>query len=96
MTQPDDASAPPWRPYLAVWALLVALLGLSLGVAYLPLGRRGTVAGIAVAIVKAALVVVVYMGLGRSSALVRLAAGAGCLFAIVLFALTFSDVLSRP
>lgn len=84
-----------WRRNLAIWAALMALLVLTLVVAYLPLGAINTPLGIAIGLVKAALVALLFMELARSSALTRLAAMAGLVFMTVLFALTLADVLSR-
>lgn len=84
-----------WRRNLVVWAALLGLLGLTFEAAYLPLGAFNTVAGLAIATVKAGLVALLFMGLRRSDALIRLAAGAGFFWLVVLFALTLSDVLSR-
>ena len=52
-------------------------------------------AGIVIAFVKAGLVVMLFMELASSKPLIRLAAAAGLVFLIVLFALTLADVLSR-
>lgn len=99
MTQP--AGTPPktaadlWRRNGLIWAALMALLVLTLVLAYVPMGRLTTAIGIAIALVKAGLVAILFMELNRSSALVRLAALSGLVFATVLFALTLADVLSR-
>ena len=52
-------------------------------------------AGIAIAFVKAGLVVMLFMNLAGSKPLIRLAAASGLVFLTVLFALTLADVLSR-
>jgi cytochrome c oxidase subunit 4 len=84
-----------WRRNLVIWAALMALLILTLVVAYLPLGPANTAIGLAVAAAKAALVLMLFMELATSPGLVRLAAIAGLVFVTILFTLTFADVLSR-
>ena len=84
-----------WLRNLLIWAALLALLFSSLGFAYLPLGKVTTAAGIVIAFIKAALVVVLYMELAKSKALVWLAALSGIVFLATLFSLSLADVLSR-
>ena len=95
-------SAPPptvgaiLRRGLAVWALLVALLSLSLLAAHglLPGGARAALPfGIAAA--QGGLVAVLFMRLDRASALVRLTAACGLFWLAILFVLTLADTLSR-
>jgi cytochrome c oxidase subunit 4 len=81
---------------LAVWAALLCLLALSLFAAYQKLGWLNTPIGLAIAGAKALLVGVVFMGLGKARPLLRLAAAAGFFWIVILFALTLSDVLTRP
>jgi len=84
-----------WRRNLLVWFALTCLLLITLGAAYLPLGAGNLVVGLAIATVKAALVVLLFMELFRAKALIRLAAAAGLFWLLFLFALTLSDVLAR-
>ena len=84
-----------WRRNGLIWVALLALLFTSLGTAYIPLGRWNTFIGIAIALVKAGLVAVLFMELFRSRALIRLAGAAGLLFVSVLFCLTTLDVWMR-
>ncbi len=73
----------------------MALLAISCGAAYVPLGPWNLPFGIAIALLKAGLVVAFFMGLEKSPRLDRLAASAGIVFLLVMFALTFSDLLTR-
>jgi len=84
-----------WRRNGLIWAALLLLLLLSLGLAYVPMGRMTTVAGIVIAFVKSSLVILLFMELVKSKPLVRLAAFAGVVFLAALFALTLADVLTR-
>src|SRR5204863_157149 len=58
------------------WLALLLLMLVSLGSAYLKLGAGNVVAGIAIAIVKAGIVVWWFMQLRRASAMTRIAAAA--------------------
>ena len=83
------------RIVLSTWAALLVLLFSSLGIAYLPLGKITAASGILIAVIKAALVMVLFMELAKSKALIWLAALAGFFFVTALFSLTLADVLSR-
>lgn len=84
-----------WAAPLAVWAALVVLLALSVGAAYAPLGPFKTSTSLAIAGIKAVLIGLVFMRLGKSSNLVRLAALAGLVWASFLFLLAGADYLAR-
>jgi cytochrome c oxidase subunit 4 len=93
--QPKRRSYALWLKNVIVWASLLGLLLLSLFLAYIPMGAVTVASGIAVAIVKSTLVMLFFMELTRSRALIRLAAIAGLIFVAVMFLLTFADVLTR-
>jgi cytochrome c oxidase subunit 4 len=84
-----------WAKNLVIWATLVALLLLSLCVAYIPMGRITTAAGIIIAVAKSTLVALLFMELASAKPLIRSAAISGLVFLIAMFALTFTDVLAR-
>jgi cytochrome c oxidase subunit 4 len=98
MTTPHDRTD-QWLALLRrnalIWAALLALLFTSLAAAYVPMGPWTSAAGIMIALVKAALVLLLFMELASSKALIRLAAIAGLVFIAALFSLTLADVLSR-
>ncbi|MDZ5457354.1 cytochrome C oxidase subunit IV family protein [Azohydromonas lata] len=77
------------------WAALLALLLLSLGSAYLPLGRLNVAIGLAIAALKSALVLALFMGLGRSAALARVAAAVAAGTLALLFGLGSVDYATR-
>ena len=60
-----------WLMPIAVWLALLILLGLSVGSAYVQLGAFNTPTNLAIAAVKVALVVVFFMQLDSSSALLQ-------------------------
>jgi cytochrome c oxidase subunit IV len=103
MTNQNSASASErpttawrlWRRNGVIWAALLCLLFLSLSLAYVPMGLFTPTVGIVIAFIKAALVVLLFMELASSKALIKLAALAGLIFVATLFALTLADVLSR-
>lgn len=89
----------PRPPSLAsnLWTLvaLLALLALSAGSALLPLGVFNEVANLGIAVVKALLVLTIFMRLKTDSPLLRLVASAGFAWLALLIALSLADVLTR-
>ena len=85
----------PTRIYYAIFAMLMILTGITVGVAYLDLGRMNVVAAIAIACFKAMIVVLYFMHVKYSSRLIKLTVIAGLYWMGILFALTFSDYLTR-
>lgn len=84
------------RKFLLVFAALMALLGATLGLAYVDLGAFNLALALAIALAKAALVVVFFMHLLDSDGLAWVALGASLTWVAILFGLTFSDYASRP
>ncbi len=78
-----------------VWIILMILLALTVGAAYLPLGPGNMVIALLVAIAKAVLVGIFYMHLRWSSALSRIFAIAGLFWLVILLGGTVSDVVTR-
>lgn len=84
------------RPLILTWLALVLLLAVSAGTAMLPLGWGNTAIGLAVALVKALLVALVFMRLRSGAVLLRLAALAGVAAMALLFGLSGTDYATRP
>ena len=84
-----------WLRGLAVWALLLALLGASLVAAYTVSTPWAAAINFGIAATQAGLVALLFMRLDRADALVRLAAACGLFWLAILFALTLTDTLSR-
>ncbi len=80
---------------MATWLILLLLFAASLGSAYLPLGAGNTALNLLIAAVMMALLVIFLMDLRRSPVLLRFVAAAGLFWLVIMFALTFSDYLSR-
>lgn len=74
---------------------LMALLALTVGSSFIPLGPANTVLNLAIAIAKAALIGFIFMHLRRSSVLVSLSVVTLVFWLAILFSLTFVDLLTR-
>ncbi len=81
--------------YVSVAAALLALLGLTLGLALVDLGPMNFPLAMAIAVTKAALVVVFFMHIRSGPRVTRIAALAGIFWLAFMFILTLSDFLSR-
>jgi caa(3)-type oxidase subunit IV len=81
--------------YLLSWVILLALLGLSVLTAYLPLGRFHPLASFSIAIVQAAIVFTIFMRLREPPAIKRVFAGAGFFWLSFLFGIGIIDYLTR-
>jgi cytochrome c oxidase subunit 4 len=86
---------PSLRAHLAALASLAGLLALSVVLAHFRLGVVNVIAGPAIAALKAAVVLIFFMKLGRSSAGIRLAACFGFAWVGILIVLTLGDFLNR-
>jgi cytochrome c oxidase subunit 4 len=87
----------PTKPptYFRIFAALLALTGLTVLVAYLPLGGLHTVLALAIAVAKAVLVLLFFMHLLHSTRLTWLCVAAGVFWLGIMLTLTFADYLSR-
>ena len=94
-SKPRPTATILWRRNGLIWAALLLLLSLSLVLAYVPMGLFTPAAGIVIAVIKAGLVILLFMELATSKPLIRLAALAGVVFLAALFVLTLADVLAR-
>jgi cytochrome c oxidase subunit IV len=90
-----SARRPP-RPLLLCWLGLLALLGLTVTLAYQPLGSFNTVVALAIAGIKATLVAVIFMELRERNALTIIFAGAGVFWLAIMFWLVLGDYTTRP
>lgn len=95
MSNSEGRPAHIWLRPTAVWLALV-LLGLaSLGSAYLPLGAFNTPLKLTIAAIMLVLLWLFLMDLIGAETLLRLIAAAGVVWLSFMFALTFTDYLSR-
>jgi cytochrome c oxidase subunit 4 len=89
------ADAAATRSYFYVFGALIALTLLTTGIAFLDLGPFNAAVALAIAVVKALLVMIFFMHLNHSGIIVRLFAGAAFLWLVHLFTFTLADYLSR-
>ena len=85
----------PPRPIVFAWAGLLVLLALTLGMAFVPLGKGNIAVALAIGATKALIVVFVFMELARGHPLKLIFAGAGLFWFAILFGLTFTDYATR-
>ncbi|HWG43995.1 MAG TPA: cytochrome C oxidase subunit IV family protein [Gemmataceae bacterium] len=85
----------PTRTYYGVFAALIALTLLTVGVSFLELGAWHTTVGVLIGVVKATLVALFFMHLLHSSRASWLAVLAGLFWLGILMVLTLSDYLTR-
>jgi cytochrome c oxidase subunit IV len=85
----------PLKTYLFIFAGLIGLTLLTTGVAFIDLGPFNTVVALAIAFSKMLLVVLFFMHLRHSSALVKIVLLAGFFWLALLIALTMSDYRTR-
>jgi len=83
------------KTYFGVFAGLMVLLAVTVGVAYVHLGRFNVVAALSIACVKAVLIILYFMHVRYSSRLLWIFVGAGFFWLGILFALSYSDYLTR-
>ena len=80
--------------YLVFLALLVGT-GLTYGAALIDFGFFNNVVMLAIAVTKAALVILFFMGVRWSSRLTWVVAASGFVWLLILFGITMSDYVSR-
>jgi cytochrome c oxidase subunit IV len=85
----------PIKVYFAIFAALMTLTALTVGVAFIDLGALNVVMALGIAVTKATLVVLFFMHVKYSSRLTWLVVGSGFVFLAILIAFTMSDVVSR-
>jgi cytochrome c oxidase subunit 4 len=78
------------------WAGLLALLGLTVTLAYQPLGSFNTAAALAIAAVKVLIIAAVFMELRERRPLVLAFAAAGLFWLAIMLWLGSTDFLTRP
>lgn len=85
----------PVANYLKVFVALFVLLIVTMLAAAVDAGYLNTPIAMLIALVKAALIVLFFMHVRYASPLVRVFAAGGFLWLIIMFVLTFADVLTR-
>jgi cytochrome c oxidase subunit 4 len=85
----------PLRTYYGIFAALMVLTAITVGVAFVNLGPFNFPVAISIAILKATLVILFFMHVKFSSHLTKLFIATGFFFLLILFTLTLTDYLSR-
>jgi cytochrome c oxidase subunit 4 len=86
----------PKRTYYLIFGILLVLTYLTVQISAFDLGPMNTVAALAIASLKATLVVLFFMHVKYGTRLTKLAVIAGLYWLLILLALTLSDYLTRP
>jgi cytochrome c oxidase subunit 4 len=87
-----------WRPPIALvtaWLALLALLALTVTLAYMPFGRFNAVVALTIGSIKAAIVAAIFMELRHRGARTFIFAGAGLFWLGILLWLGLMDFLTR-
>lgn len=95
MTDGRHSNRQLWFLPTLIWLVLLALFAISLGSAYVPLGAGNIALNLLIAAVMVTVLVSFLMDLRSARALLRIVAAASLFWIIIMFALTFSDYLSR-
>jgi cytochrome c oxidase subunit 4 len=85
----------PARIYLFVFLALLVLTATTVGVAFIDLGPLNNVVALGIAVLKASLVVLFFMGVRYSTRLTPLVIGSGVFMLAVMIGLTFVDYATR-
>ena len=85
----------PRKVYFAVFTALLVLTATTTAVSFLDLGPWNTVVALAIAFLKATLVVLFFMHVKYSPRLTQVVIAGGLFWLAILLALTLSDFLSR-
>ena len=85
----------PKTTYYAIFGALMVLTAITVTVAFINLGPLNFPVALAIAILKATLVILFFMHLKYSSQMTKLICGSAFFFLLILFGLTLSDYLSR-
>lgn len=85
----------PRSTYFAVFAALIGLTGLTTFVAFFDLGLANPVVALSIAVLKASLVVLVFMHMRWNSRLTWIIGGSALFWLGIMFVLLFSDYAMR-
>jgi cytochrome c oxidase subunit IV len=89
-----DHVVPP-RVYVTVFAILIVLTATTTAVSSVDLGPWNTVVALAIAFVKASVVVLFFMHIKYSPRLMQITVAGGLFWLAILISLTLSDFMTR-
>jgi len=84
------------RSAIISWAALMALLTATVLLSFVPMGVGNLAASLLIAVMKAAIIMAVFMKLGSHAPLHRLAVAMLAIWLALLIGLTFADYVTRP
>jgi cytochrome c oxidase subunit 4 len=86
----------PVRTYVTIFVMLLILTGITYWVATHDFGALNTPVALGVAVFKASLVVIYFMGVRYNTPLTKVVVIAGFFWLLILFGLTMGDYVTRP
>ena len=86
----------PTRTYVIVWIVLLVLTYITWWVAQHDYGALNTPIALGIAVGKASLVVIYFMGVRYNTPLTKVVVVAGFFWLLIMFGMTMGDYLSRP
>ncbi len=95
MEQQATVHVVPVGTFVKVWAALIGLTLLTTGVAFIDLGPFNNVAAVGIAVTKATLVVLFFMGLRHAAKMNHVVLLSSLLWLAILVAITLSDYFTR-
>ena len=95
MTARRQSTRALWQGPAIAWLVLLVLFAGTFGSAYVPLGAGNVAVNLLIAALMIAVLATFLMDLRNATMLTRIVAVAGLFWVILMFALTFSDYLSR-
>ena len=84
------------KTYYVIFAVLMVLLVVTVGVARIEFGIFNVVVALTVAVVKAVLIILYFMHVRYSTRLIQFFAVAAFFWLVILLGFTFTDYLTRP
>lgn len=81
--------------YLTIFLALLVFTAITVGASYIEMGPFNPIVALAIAVIKATLVILFFMHVKYSSRLTKLTVGAGIFTFLVLISMTLADYLSR-
>jgi cytochrome c oxidase subunit IV len=84
------------RTFVTVFVALMIFTGLTVLAGYQDFGFANTVIALSIAVTKASLVVLFFMGVRHNTPLTKVVVIAGFFWLLILFGLGMSDYLTRP
>ena len=85
----------PYRTFIGIWLVLLALTGVTVGVAQIDLGFMNIWVALSIASLKSGLVVAIFMHLKYEQPLFKLALFAALAILAIFIGFSFFDVLYR-